>query len=307
MTATVITSGNFAKGLFPGIKKWTGDYFYKEYSPLYSQFMNVVKSDKAYEEYVGTSGSGLPSVKTEAGSFAFTDMRQGFVTRLTNTVYGLGVIVTREAVDDDKYGLVGKKESKMLAKSIRAGQETVCANLLNNGFSSSLFTTADGVALFSTAHLNKAGGTYSNKISTDADLSETTLEQAVTDIRNFTNDAGLRIQVMPKKLLVSTSDEFNAQRILKSINTPDTANNAINAIRSLNSVPDGFLVNPYFTDNDAWFLTTDNDDGLTYQDRDSIEMSMDNEEDTENAKFRARIRFAVGCPDPRGVYGSAGA
>ena len=300
-----ITTGSFAKALWPGINKWYG-MKYNEYKPEWPEIFDKNTSNKAFEEEVGVTGYGLAQVKTEGASIAYDDMEQGFISRYTHITYALGFIITQEMFDDNLYSEIGLRRAQSLAFSIRQTKEVVAANVLNRAFNSS-YTGGDGLELCSAEHLNKSGGTWSNELSTAADLSDTALEQACIDIAGFTNDRGLTIKVLPKKLIIPPDLEFEAARILKSIQQPGTANNDINAIRVLGKIPQGYAVNHFLTDADAWFLKTDVPDGMKLFQRKAMSFGTDNDFDTTNAKFKSSERYSVGWSDPRGVFGSPGA
>lgn len=300
-----ITTGNFAKVLWPGVNSFYG-IAYNEHKTEYTDIYETRSSRKSYEEIVGTSGLGLAAVKPEGEPVTYDNMRQGFTNRFTNITYGLGFIVTREMVDDDLYDVIMQQRSRGLAQSIRKTKETVGANVLNNGFNSS-YAGGDGVELFSTAHPNVAGGTFANKLATDADLSEAALEQACIDLGNWEDDRGLKIAAMPKKLIINVNDQFNAERILMTDLRVGTADNDLNALKSMGKIPQGFRINHYLTDTDAWFLTTDVSDGLIHFERRADDFTMDNDFDTENAKYKATGRYSFGWADPRGAFASQGA
>jgi phage major head subunit gpT-like protein len=300
-----MTTGNFAKLLWPGIKKVYGDK-YNQHKVEFTDIFNKENSDKAYEEYQGLSGFGLAQKKPEGQPIAMDNMRQGFTTRATNVTFALGFIITRELYEDDQYSKISAQRSRALAFSMRQTKEIVGANIINRAFTSG-YTFGDGVVLCSTAHPNVAGGTFSNTLAVASDLNQTALEQMAIDISNFTDDRGLKIAVMPKKLLVPPSLMFEAERILKSSLEYDTANNAVNALKSKNIFPDGIAINHYLTDNDAFFILTDQE-GLVYQERrgDEFEPTSENDWDTENARYKSSARYAFTAFDPRAIYGSPG-
>jgi S-adenosylmethionine/arginine decarboxylase-like enzyme len=300
----VITTGNFAKSLWPGVNKWYGKA-YNEYPVEWTALFDQNKSSRAWEEDVGTSGLGLAVVKAEGAPVTFDSERQGFTTRYNHVTYALGFVVTREAFDDDLYDIVGQKKAQALAFSMRQTKEIIAANVYNRATTSG-YTGGDGVVLLSASHVNVAGGTYSNIIATASDLSEASLEQASIDIQNFTNDRGLRISVVPKCLIIPTNLEFEAMRILKSDGRVGTDNNDMNVIKTLGTIPTVHK-NHYLTDTDAWFIRTNVQDGMKYFERRADSFDMDNDWDTENAKFKATARYSFGWTDPRGLYGSMGA
>jgi hypothetical protein len=302
---SVMTSGNFAKLLWPGIKKIYGDK-YDQHKTEYTEIFNKENSDKSYEEYQGLSGFGLAQRKPEGQGIAYDSMKQAFTTRATNVTFALGFIITREMYDDDQYDKIASQRSKALAFSMRQTKEIVGANIINRAFTSG-YTYGDGVVLGSASHPNAAGGTFSNILTVASDLNQAALEQAAIDIMNFTDDRGLRISVMPKKLLIPPALTFEAERILKSSLEYDTANNAINALKSKNIFPEGIAVNHYLTDTDAWHILT-NCDGLVYQERREDDFSPgENDFDTENARYKASARYAFTAFDPRSYFGSPGA
>jgi phage major head subunit gpT-like protein len=297
----VVNTGSIAKAIWPGVNKFYG-LGYNQHALEYSQIFDVENSTKLYEEDVILSGTGLAPKKPEGESISYDSIKQGWVTRYTNVVYGLGFQVTREMIEDDQYDLAFKK-AKYLGRSIRITQETVSANVLNRAFNSS-YTGGDGLEMCSAAHLNVAGGTFANELTTAADLSEASLEQACIDIAGFTDDRGLQIAANAKKLIIPRQLKFEAHRILKSTLQNDSANNAVNALKNMGL---DIVMNHYLTDADAWFLKTDVQDGMKYFNRRSPEFKDDSDFDTENAKFKGTVRFSVGWSDPRGVFGSPGA
>jgi phage major head subunit gpT-like protein len=304
----VITTSSFAKALWPGLNKIFQD-MYKMYPEEYGDFTYTVKSDKNREEYLGFSGLGLASIKAEGSPTRFDSMEQGFVPQVQNVSFGLGYIITREARDDNQYMQIAAARTRALARSARITKETVGANMVNRGFNPA-FVGADGVELFSAAHITKRGLTYSNTLAVAADLSEASLEQAVIDISLFTDERGLRIMAQPRKLVVPPQLQFEACRILDSELQNDTANNAVNALYTKAVVPGGYAVNHYLTDEDQWQLTTDITDmgeGLIYQERIKDEFASDNEFTTDNAQFKYYGRYAFDWLDPRGAFASPGA
>lgn len=297
----IVNTGSIAKAIWPGVNKFYG-LGYNKRETEYDKIFTVESSDKLYEEDVILSGTGLAPKKTESSPIAYDTIRQGWVTRYTNIVYALGFQMTREMMEDMQYDLAFKK-AQYLGHSIKTTQETISANVLNRGFNSS-YVGGDGVELFSTAHPNVAGGTFSNELTTAADLSEASLEQACIDIAGFTDDRGLQIAAKPMKLIVPRQLKFEAHRILKSALQNDTANNAENILKGMGLE---IVVNHYLTDGDAWFLKTDVQDGLKYFNRRAAEFAQDNDFDTENAKFKGSVRFSVGWSDPKGAFASPGA
>ena len=299
-----ITTSNFAKLLWPGINSIYGKS-YSEHPVEYTALFDEYKSSKAFEEDLGVSGFGMAMTKDEGGSISYDEENQAFLTRYNHVVYGLGFIITREMVEDDQYAIIGNRRSKALAFSMRQTKETVAANVYNRAFDSN-YTGGDGVEMISASHINHAGGTWSNTLATAADLAETSLEQACIDIMKYTNDRGLKISVMPQKLIIPTDLSFEAERILKTPYRVGTGDNDINALKQMGKFPGGVVVNNYLTDADAWFIKTNVGDGLKCFNRRPMSFAIDNDFDTENAKFKATERYAFGWTDPRAIYGSAG-
>lgn len=305
MAGGIITTGSFSKALWPGVNAWWGKA-YGEWPVVWDQMFDKNTSRKAFEEDVGTTGFGLAHVKPEGQPIVYDSERQSFITRYVHTVYALGFIVTKEAFDDDLYDVVGEKNAKRLAFSMRQTKEVIGANIYNRAFNGS-FVGGDGVSLLNAAHPNFAGGTFSNTLATPADLSEASLEQASIDISLFRNDRGLLVGVKPRALIIPPQLQFEAERILQSSNRVGTDNNDINALKSMGLFRDGIIVNPYLTDTDAWFIRTDVPDGMKYFERTPDFFAQDNDFDTDNAKFKGQMRFSFGWSDPRALYGSPGA
>lgn len=301
---SVINSGSFAKALWPGVNAWYGKA-YDEYPVEYDKLFDKFTSNRAFEEDVGISSFGLAVMKPEGAGITYDSERQGFVTRYQHVVYALGFIITREMMDDDLYDVVGQRKAQGLAFSMRQTKEIVGANVYNRAFNSS-YTFGDGVSLINASHPNIKGGTWSNQIGTAADLSEAALEQACIDIAGFTNDAGLLIAVRPKSLIIPRQLIFEAKRILSTDGRVGTDNNDLNALKTMGMIPE-VVTNHYLTDTDAWFIRTDVKNGMKYFERRADSFDMDNDWDTENAKFKATARFSFGNTDPRGIYGSTGA
>ena len=301
----VITSASFAKLLWPGLNSIYGKE-YADYAVEWDKLFEKNSSDKAYEEDLGLSSFGLASVKSEGASITYDTERQGFTSRYNHVVYALGFIVTREIFEDDQYGKVGAQKAKALARSMRQTKEIIGANIYNRAFEGSGYLGGDGKELIHSAHLNVAGGTFSNKIGTAADLSEAALEQAVIDIAGFRDDRGLLIAAKPEKLVIPYQLQFETARILGSDGRVGTDLNDPNVIKQ-QGIFSNVVTNHYLTDPDAWFILTNVKDGLKYFERRGDQFEMDNDFDTENAKFKATARYSFGWSDPRAIYGSAGA
>jgi len=301
----VITSGSFAKLLWPGLNKIYGQKI-AEFPEQWSKIFMSDNSNKAYEEVMGTTGFGLPRVKAEQAAIDYDEESQAFLTRFSHTVYALGFQISREIYEDDQYGYIGKRRANALAFSMRQGKEIRGANILNRAFNAS-YTGGDGVSLCNSAHPNYSGGTQRNQLATAADLSEASLEQAVIDLGDFQTDRGLKMSVQANKIVIPKELEFEAERILMSPYRVGTANNDINALKSKGSFPGGVVVNNYLTDTNAWFIITNNPDGLKHFQRRAMQFAIDNDFDTEVAKFKATERDVFGWEDWKGIFGSAGA
>lgn len=301
---SIINSGSFAKALWPGVNAWYGKA-YNEYETEYDQLFDKFTSQKAFEEDVGISSFGLAVQKAEGSPISYDSEKQGFITRYQHVVMALGFIITREMMEDDQYDVVGQRKAQGLAFSMRQTKEVVGANVYNRAFNSS-YTFGDGKQLIASDHPNIKGGTWSNTLSTASDLSEAALEQACIDIAGFTNDAGLLIAVRPESLIIPRQLQFEAKRILGTEGRVGTDNNDLNAIKTMGLIPK-VVVNHFLTDPDAWFIRTNVPHGMKYFERRADQFDMDNDWDTENAKFKATARFSFGATDPRGLYASAGA
>lgn len=301
----VITRTNFSKALYPGVSDWFGRA-YEEHPQEWSALFDSSSSRRAYEEDVQLTGMGLARVKTEGGAIEYDEERQGFITRYSHVVYGLGFVITREMWEDDLYDVIGKQRSEALAFSMRQTKEIVAANVYNRAFNSS-YTGGDGVSILNTAHPRfGSNGTWSNKPSTDVDLSEAALEQACIDIMKFTDDYGLKISVMPRTLHIPVDLIFEAERILKGQFRQGTSDNDINVLYKMGKFQD-IVPNHYFTSTSAWFIRTNVPNGMKHFQRRGLEFTDDSDFDTENAKFKATERYSFGNTDPRALYGSSGA
>lgn len=301
---SLINTGSFSKALWPGVNRWYGKE-YNDYATEYDKIFEKRTSNRAFEEDVSVSSFGLAYIKPEGSPIVYDTERQGWITRYQHTVFALGFIITREVMDDDQYDIVGQRKAQGLARSIRQTKEINGANIFNRAFNG-VYTGGDGVSMINAAHPNVKGGTFSNQLTVASDLSEAALEQAHIDIAAFQDDAGLLIAARPKTLVIPRQLVFEARRILGSDLRVGTTNNDLNALKDM-GVVQNTVVNHYLTDPDAWFLLTDIKGGPSYFERRPDEFAMENEFDTENAKFKATSRYSFGWSDPRGVFGSPGA
>lgn len=299
-----MTTGAHPKDLWPGIKAHFG-HKYQEHEMEYMDLFDQEGSDKSYEERVQYKGFGLAPVKNQGLSISFDDAQQGYISRITNITYGIGGIVTREAIEDGQYESVATRISSYIAFSIRQTLENVGANVYNRAFNSS-YTGGDATELISASH-PEASGNQSNHIATAADLSEASLEDMCIQIMQMTDSRGLKISLIGEKLIVPPQLTFEATRILESLQQSGTANNDVNALKKKGMLPGGVSVNHYLTDADAFFIRTNAPEGMICQNRRAVEFGKDNDFDTENAKMKGTVRKGFGWADWRAVVGSPGA
>jgi hypothetical protein len=299
----VITTGNHPKALWPGVYAWWGLEYAKHQDQTLDLF-DLKPSSKAYEELVQSTSFGLAPLKPQNGSITYASNQQGYVTRATHAVYGLGYIVTEEELEDNLYMEVSQGRASSLAFSIFTTDQILGSNIYNRA-GNSAYAFGDGKELIATDHPNSTGGTWSNELNPGAALSEIALEDLLIQIGNTQNDTGLQIALQGQTLHVPVSEQFNAERILKSALQNDTANNAINAIRSMGLLPGGIKVNNYFTDTNNWFVRTNvPTGGLMKFLRRPVKFEQDNDFDTGNAKAKSTFRVSYTVGDPRALYGS---
>lgn len=306
--AGTITRGNAPRLLQEGVKKVFGNA-YNEHPTEWSKIFEQDKSNKAFEVDVQFEGFGLATIKEEGGDIDFDSQRQGFTPTYTHVTVAKGFVATEEAIDDELYGQFSKR-ARALSFSITQTKEVIGTNVLNNGFNNA-FTQGggDGVSLFNTAHINGPtdGGTFSNVLPVGADLSESSIEELMIQIGQSTDPRGLNIALQGTRLIIPVSEQFEAQRILGSVLQNDTANNATNALNDMNAIRDGFTVNHFLTDPNAWFIKTNAPDGLKYYTRKPIQFGEDNAFTSGNIRFKGSERYSFGFSDPRGAFGSEGA
>lgn len=298
--AQVLTTGNFAELLWPGIKEIYGTR-YDMHPTMYTEFMEVMTSDKAFEKIQGLTGFPLAAVKEQGQEAVFSQMFQGYQQEYLHLTYSIGAVVTREMVEDDQYNQISQIP-RLLAESLRQTEEIVATNVLNNAFST---TGPDGVSLVNTSHpLVGTGGTGSNRIATAADLTQTSMEQGIIDVKDFRDEQGLRLNTDVEKLIVPRSLLFTARKILETQYETSSANNDVNIISNMNIKP---VVTNFLTDQDAWFLITNNPEKLKFFRRRAAQIERDNDFNTDNLKIKTSERFSVGFDDWRAIYGSPGA
>ena len=292
-------TANLPELLWPGIATIWGDT-YRRYPPLWNRMMILRRSNKAFEKEQGVTGFGLAGAKGQGASVPYVDMLQGYQREYVNLTYGLGTIITRELMEDEQYNVINNVP-RMLAESMRQTEETISASVFNLGFTTML--GADGVSFFNSAHPNVRGGTQRNIPGVASDLTQASLEQAYIDIHDWQDDSGLKINLMPEKLLVAPANRFVAEKILGTKFAVGSADNDINPMAGQLDL----IVNPFLTDPDAWFVLTNSRAGATFMRRRNAEITRDNEFDTENLKTKTTARFSVGVTDWRYAYGAAGA
>jgi hypothetical protein len=300
----IITTGSHPKAIWPGVKKWWGTE-YARYMPIWPMVFETQTSEQNYEEDVEDVGFGLLSVKNQAGGIVYDTAQQGTVTRYTHITYALGFQVTLEEIQDNLYEKVSFKRTSRLARSLYETQEVIHANVFNRAFNS-VYTFGDGVEMIATTHPT-ANGTQSNRLTTNADISEAAVEDMCIQIADAVDSRGLRFLNKPRCLIVPNALWFEANRIVKSVLQNDTANNAVNVIKMLNVFPDGIIQWPHLTDPDAWFIRTDCPDGLTHYTRMEAVFDKDNDFDTKNAKASVVTRWSQGISNFRQIYGTPGA
>ena len=300
-----ISRAQLLKELLPGLNALFG-LEYETYGEQHKEIFETETSERSFEEETKLSGFSAAPVKNEGSAIAYDNAQEAWTARYQHETIALGFSLTEEAIEDNLYDSLSARYTKALARAMAYTKQVKAANILNNGFSST-YTGGDGVELFSTAHPLVSGGTNSNEPATAADLNETSLEAAVIQIAAWTDERGLLIAAKPRKLIVPPSLMFVATRLLETELRVSTNNNDINAIKNNGSIPGGYTVNNFLTDNNAWFLTTDVPNGLKHFVRTPMSTGMDGDFDTGNVRYKARERYSFGWSDPLGVFGSPGA
>jgi hypothetical protein len=299
-----ISRNQLVKELEPGLNALFG-LEYNRYENQHAEIFTTETSDRAFEEEVMLSGFANASVKPEGSAVTFDNAQETYTARYQHETVALAFAITEEAIEDNLYDRLSSRYTKALARSMANTKQVKAANVLNRAFNSS-FTGGDGKELCATDHPT-IFGTVKNELSTAADLSETSIEQALIDINAFTDERGLKIAARGMKLIIPSDLQFTAQRIMNSDNRVGTADNDINAIKSMGMIPQGYVVNNYLTDTDAFFIITDVPNGLKYFERSPIKTSMEGDFDTGNVRYKARERYSFGFSDFRGIFGSPGA
>ena len=300
-----ISRNQLVKELEPGLNALFG-LEYKSYEQQWSEIYTTESSDRAFEEEVMLSGFANALVKPEGTGVAFDQAQETFTARYTNETIALAFAITEEAIEDNLYDRLASRYTKALARSMASTKNVKGASTLNNGNPGGTFTSGDGVTLFNTAHPTIAG-TFSNTLATASDLNETSLEQALIDINAFTDERGLKIAAKGVKMIIPSALQFVAERLMKSQGRTSTADNDINAVRSMGMIPQGYRVNNYLTDADAFFILTDVPNGMKHFNRAPLTTKMEGDFDTGNVRYKARERYVFGVSDPRGIFSSPGA
>ena len=309
-----ISRAQMLKELLPGLNALFG-LEYEKYSDEHSVIYDTDSSERSFEEEVKLSGFDAAPVKDEGNAISYDTAQEAFTARYNHETIAMGFAITEEAMEDNLYDSLSARYTKALARAMSYTKQVKAVNPLNNGFTNS-YQTGDGVNFFTASgdgvtggggHPLVSGGTNDNRPSTAADLNETSLEAGIVTIAAVTDERGLLIAARPRRLLVPPALMFTATRLLESDQRVATADNDINAIRSMGAVPEGYSVNHYLTDSDAWFIVTDVPNGMRHFERTALETSMDGDFDTGNVRYKARERYSFGVSDPLGMYGSPGA
>ena len=293
------------KELEPGLNALFG-MEYDRYDDEWAEIFETESSDRAFEEEVMLAGFGQAPVKSEGAAVSFDTANEAYTARYTHETIALAFAITEEAVEDNLYDRLSTRYTRALARSMSNTKEVKGANILNNAFDST-YTFGDGKELCATDHPTVGGGSLRNELSTAADLNETSLEQALIDIAAFIDERGLLVAVQGRKLVVPPALQFVADRLMASTLRPGTADNDINAMRNMGMLPDGYTLNHYLTDTDAFFIKTDAPNGFKHFDRSPVRTSMEGDFNTGNVRYKARERYSFGVSDPRCVFGSPGA
>jgi hypothetical protein len=300
-----ISRSQLVKELEPGLNALFG-LEYNRYENEHAEIFTAEASDRAFEEEVMLTGFGSAPVKEEGSAVTFDQATESFTARYTHETIAMAFAITEEAIEDNLYDRLAARYTRALARSMANTKQVKAANVLNNAFDSN-FAGGDGKELCATDHPLATGGTFRNELSTAADLSETSLEQSLIDIAAFVDERGLKIAMQGVKLIIPKELQFTAERILRSPQRVGTADNDINAMASMGMIPQGYRVNHYLTDTDAFFIMTDAPNGMKQFVRAPIKTAIEGDFDTGNVRFKARERYSFGFSDPRCIFGSPGA
>jgi hypothetical protein len=300
-----ISRAQLLKELLPGLNALFG-MEYKRYGEEHKEIYETETSERSFEEETKLSGFSAAPVKNEGNAIAYDNAQEAWTARYTHETIALGFSLTEEAVEDNLYDTLSARYTKSLARAMAYTKQVKAANVLNNGFSGS-YAGGDGVALFSNAHPLVTGGTNSNVPGVMTDLNETALENAVIQIAAWTDERGLLIAAKPRKMVIPPALQFVATRLLETEGRVATADNDLNALKNNGSIPEGYAINHFLTDPNAWFLTTDVPNGMKHFVRAPLTTSMDGDFDTGNVRYKSRERYSFGWSDPLGMWGSEGA
>ena len=300
-----ISRGQLVKELEPGLNALFG-LEYKRYENQHAEIYSTESSDRAFEEEVMLSGFAQAQVKAEGSGVVFDNAQETFTARYSHETVALAFAITEEAIEDNLYDRLASRYTKALARSMANTKQVKAVNPLINGLPSGSFNSGDGVTLFNTAHPT-VSGTVSNTLATAADLNETSLEQSLIDIAAMTDERGLKIAARGVKMIIPSELQFTAERLMKSQGRVGTADNDVNAIVSMGMIPQGYRVNNFLTDTDAFYIITDVPNGMKYFERSPIKTAMEGDFDTGNVRYKARERYSFGVSDFRGIFASPGA
>ena len=300
-----ISRNQLVKELEPGLNALFG-LEYKQYENQSSEIYTTESSDRAFEEEVMLSGFAQAQVKPEGSAVTYDNAQETFTARYTNETIALAFAITEEAIEDNLYDRLASRYTKALARSMAQTKQVKAVNPLNNGMPGGTFNSGDGVTLFNTAHTTLAGS-FSNTLATAADLNETSLEQSLIDIAALTDERGLKIAAKGMKMIIPSALQFTAERLMASAGRVGTADNDVNAIKSMGMIPQGYSVNNFLTDTDAFFIITDVPNGMKHFERTPLTTKMEGDFDTGNVRYKARERYVFGVSDPRGIFSSPGA
>jgi len=300
-----ISRGQLVKELEPGLNALFG-LEYKRYENQHAEIYSTESSDRAFEEEVMLSGFANAQVKAEGSGVTFDNAQETFTARYSHETVALAFAITEEAIEDNLYDRLSSRYTKALARSMANTKQVKSVNPLINGLPGGTFTSGDGVTLINTSHPTIAG-TVSNTLATAADLNETSLEQSLIDIAGMTDERGLKIAARGLKMIIPSELQFTAERLMKSQGRVGTADNDVNAIASMGMIPQGYRVNNFLTDSDAFYIMTDVPNGMKYFERSPIKTAMEGDFDTGNVRYKARERYSFGVSDFRGIFASPGA
>ena len=302
-----ISRAQLVKELEPGLNALFG-MEYSRYENEHAEIFSTESSDRAFEEEVMLTGFGAAPTKSEGAGVSYDSAQESFTARYQHETIAMAFALTEEAIEDNLYDRLSARYTKALARSMAHTKQVKAASVLNNAFNTSgAYNGGDGVSLCNAAHPTALGASFSNTPAVAADLNETSLEQGIIDIASFTDERGLKVAVQARKMIIPKELQFTAERLMKTTLRTATADNDINAIRSMGMVPEGYAVNHFLTDSDAWFLLTDAPNGLKMFNRSPVKTAFEGDFDTGNVRYKARERYSFGWSDPRGIYGSAGA